>query len=244
MDILIKHNLIKPSQHGFLKAKSCLTNLEWVATRICTRAYFMFGINQWFRGRGNRKILKFADDTKLPQGQPSMQIQRDTLNTPPPPILPTEVSAVIKRLKRNKAPGNDNITADVLKYGGEPIIQMFTNMFKRCLSEGKLPNSWKNASVILIHKKGDTADITNYRPISLLPITYKVLSQVILRRMLRTLDQHQPREQAGFRSGCSTIDRIQVISQLQEKADEYNIPLCFAFVEYEKAINSTLYLGH
>ena len=88
-----------------------------------------------------------------------MQIQRDTLNTPPPPILPTEVNAAIKRLKRNKAPGNDNITADVLKYGGEPIIQMFTNMFNRCLSEGKLPNSWKNASVILIHKKGDTADI-------------------------------------------------------------------------------------
>ena len=133
---------------------------------------------------------------------------------------------------------NDNITADVLKYGGEPIIQMFTNIFNRCLSEGKLPNSWKNASVILIHKKGDTADIKNYRPISLLPITYKVFSQVILRRMLRTLDQHQPREQAGFRSGFSTIDHIQVISQLQEKADEYKIPLCFAFVDYDKQFDS------
>ena len=27
MDFLIKHKLINPSQHGFLKAKSCLTNL-------------------------------------------------------------------------------------------------------------------------------------------------------------------------------------------------------------------------
>ena len=74
--------------------------------------------------------------TKLPQGQPSVQIQRYALNTPPPPILKTEASAAIKRLKRNKAPGNDNITADVLKDGGEPIFQMFTNMFNRCLSEG------------------------------------------------------------------------------------------------------------
>ena len=56
--------------------------------------------------------------------------------------------------------------------------------------------------------------------------------------MLRTLDQHQPREQAGFRSGFSTIDHIQVISQLQEKSDEYKIPLCFAFVDYEKAFDS------
>ena len=96
--------------------------------------------------------------TKLPQGQTSMQIH-NTRSTPPPPILPTEMSAAIKRLKRNKAPGNDNITADVLKDGGEPIVQMFTNMFIRCLREGKLPNSWKDASVIIIHKKGDTGDI-------------------------------------------------------------------------------------
>ena len=55
--------------------------------------------------------------TKLPQGQPSVQIH-NTRSIPPPPILPTEVSAAIKRLKRNKAPGNDNITADVLKSTG------------------------------------------------------------------------------------------------------------------------------
>ena len=42
--------------------------------------------------------------TKLPQGQPYAKIQRDSLNTPPPPILPTEVSAAIKRLKQNKTP--------------------------------------------------------------------------------------------------------------------------------------------
>ena len=72
----------------------------------------------------------------------------------------------------------------------------------------------------------------------MLPITYNEFSQVILRRMLRTPDQHQPREQAGFRSGFSTIDHTQVISQLQEKADEYKIPLFFAFVDYEKAFDT------
>ena len=39
-------------------------------------------------------------------------------------------------------------------------------------------------------------------------------------------------------SGFSTIDRIQVISQLQEQADEYKIPLCFAFVDYDNAVDS------
>ena len=76
--------------------------------------------------------------TKPPQGQPSVQIH-NTRNTPPPPILPADVSAAIKRLQRNKAPGNDNITTEDVKDGGEPIGQMFTNMFNRC----ELPNSWK-----------------------------------------------------------------------------------------------------
>ena len=78
---------------------------------------------------------------------------------PPPPILPSEVRVAIKRLKRGKAPGEDNITTAVLQDGGEPIIKALTQLFNRCLSDGRVPSSWKNASVVLIHKKGDTADI-------------------------------------------------------------------------------------
>ena len=82
------------------------------------------------------------------------------------------------------------------------------------------------------------ADIKNYRPINLLPIIYKVFSYILLQRMLHTLDQHQPREQAGFRPGYSTSDHLQTVSQPLEKANEYNIPLCLAFVDYEKAFDS------
>ena len=123
-------------------------------------------------GRGNIISLKEENGTHIHDRDrmikrceefcTSVQIH-NTRNTPPPPIPPTEVSAAIKRLERNKAPGNDNITADILKDGGEPIVQMFTNMFNLCLREGKLSNSWKAASVIIIHKKGDTADIQQYK---------------------------------------------------------------------------------
>ena len=99
---------------------------------------------------------------------------------PPPPTLPSEVRVAIKRLKHGKAPGEDNITTVVLQDGGEPIIKALTQLFNRCLSDGRVPSSWKNASVVLIHKKGDTADIKNHRPISLLQVIYKVFSCILL----------------------------------------------------------------
>ena len=49
---------------------------------------------------------------------------------------------------------------------------------------------------------------------------------------------NQPREQAGFRSKYSTTDHIHAINQLKEKCRQYNIPLCVAFVDYEKAFDS------
>ena len=64
---------------------------------------------------------------------------------PPPPILPSEVRVAIKRLKRGKAPGEDNITTAVLQDGGEPIIKALTQLFNRCLSDGRVLSSWKNA---------------------------------------------------------------------------------------------------
>ena len=96
----------------------------------------------------------------------------------------------------------------------------------------------ENALIVLIHKNGNTSDIKNYRSISLLPIMCKVFSNILLQRMIRTLDFRQPREQARFWAGYSTIDHLHVINQLQEKANEYNIPLCFTFVDYEKSFDS------
>ena len=66
---------------------------------------------------------------------------------------------------------------------------------------------------------------------------YKVFSNILLQRMIYTLDFHQSREKAGFRADYYTIDHLQAVNQLQEKANEYSTPLCFAFVDYEKAFN-------
>ena len=67
---------------------------------------------------------------------------------------------------------------------------------------------------------------------------YKLFTKIITTRLEKKLDENQHREQAGFRSKYSTTDHIHAINQLTEKCREYNIPLCVAFVDYEKAFDS------
>lgn len=111
-------------------------------------------------------------------------------------------------------------------------------MFTECLRLNKIPQQWKEANMIILHKKGNKKDFKNYRLISLLSNIYKLFTKIITSRLERVLDDNQPREQAGFRKNFSTVDHIHTLCQLKEKCQEYNIPLCLAFVDYEKAFDS------
>ena len=155
-----------------------------------------------------------------------------------PSILKAEVERAIKQMKDNKAPGIDDISSDVYKEGGTEVIEQLTGLYNQILKEKKLPQSWKEAKIILLYKKGDKADIKNYRPISLLSHAYKIFTRIIQNRIKHILDTNQPREQAGFREGYSTTDHLQALNQLIEKANEYQLKLCIGFIDYEKAFDS------
>ena len=140
-------------------------------------------------------------------------------------------------MKCRKASGEDGVLIDLLKDAGEVHCRL-AQLYTQCIHKESVPEPWCNAVVILLHKKGDQKDLSNYRPISLLSNVYKVFSKILTNRLSKVLDENQPREQAGFRSGYSTIDHLQTMNQLIEKTTEYNKPLCLAFVDYEKAFDS------
>ena len=116
-------------------------------------------------------------------------------------------------------------------------------MFTECLKNRQAPKDWNKAVMILLHKKGDKSDIGNYRPISLTSHICKLFSRIIKNRIGKQLDEHQPREQAGFRPGFSTTDHLQVVTQVIEKLNEYKLPLSIAFLDYEKAFDSVEHDG-
>ncbi|VDL82691.1 unnamed protein product [Nippostrongylus brasiliensis] len=87
-------------------------------------------------------------------------------------------------------------------------------------------------------KEGDKGDLANYRPITLLPILYKVFTRCLLSCMKRTLDEEQPIEHAGFRRKFSILDHILTCCRVVETALEYHEPLVLTLIDYHKSLDS------
>ena len=74
------------------------------------------------------------------------------------------------KLKYRKAAGNDRITAEVLRKGGEAMGQMLLKIYNEAWIQGKVPSEWSKMVIAPIHKKGDKLQLENYRAITLFSI--------------------------------------------------------------------------
>ena len=88
-----------------------------------------------------------------------------------------EVELAIEKLKSHKSPGIDQIPAELIKAGGRTIRGAFHKLIIAIWNKEELPEEWKESVIVPIHKKGDKIECNNYRGISLLATTYKILSQ-------------------------------------------------------------------
>ncbi|KAK6744350.1 hypothetical protein RB195_011198 [Necator americanus] len=153
-------------------------------------------------------------------------------------VLPSEVRHAITSVKNPTSYGLDRIKPDHLNYLPPVLINTQARLFTRYLSECKAPKQCKTSKTVLLSKKGDAQDISNYRPKCLLSVIYKLFTRIILNRIERTSDEGQPCEQAGFQKGFSTIDHIHTVSKLIEVSREYKMPLCFNFINLKKAFDT------
>ena len=72
--------------------------------------------------------------------------------------------------------------------------------------------------MVHIYKKGNTSDMANYRPISLLNTMYKLFAVIVQRRLADGIDDKLHKTQYGFRQARSTQHAIHIIRREQGKA--------------------------
>ena len=120
-----------------------------------------------------------------------------------------EISSVIKQLstlKTNKSTGLDRISARLLKDAATVIAPTLTEIFNHSLKSSTFPQIWKDGKVTPIFKSGDHSNMSNYRPITVLPIPRKILERFVHTQIYNHLRENNilSPQQFGFRPKLST----------------------------------------
>ena len=184
-----------------------------------------------------QKLLNVPDDI---DHEAMDNIPRRITNTSLDEILTMdEMARAIASLKDGKAPGGDGIPAEVWKHGGDNLFSRLHQLITNAWGMGSIPQSWKDASIITIYKKGDRTDCGNYREISLLSIACEIFARILLNRLSTYITPEVvPETQCGLRGNRSTVDMIFCLRQLQEMCIEQDPPLYMVFVDFSKAFDT------
>ena len=145
-----------------------------------------------------------------------------------------EVKNALRRMKKGKAIGPDELPVEVWKCMGEMGIKFLTKLFNRLLVGERMPEEWRRSVLIPIYKsEGDAQCCGNYRGIKLMSYTMKMWERII-EAMLRDRVEIS-KQQYGFMLGKGTIDAMFALRMLMEKYREGQRELHCVFVDLEKA---------
>ena len=94
------------------------------------------------------------------------------------------------------------------------ILEVFQRLFTVVLKYQTTPENWTDRVLVIIWKKGNVVDIANYRPIILINADYKILSLVLIRRLVEALSTVVGDYQTAFLKGRLIDDNIRTIQGL------------------------------
>ena len=152
----------------------------------------------------------------------------------------SEVKKIISSFENKKSTGYDGITTKFLKISSNFISKYISEIINLSIKTGQYPNKLKIAKVIPIHKKGDTNNPSNYRPISILSIINKVFEKVLHKRLFKYLDKFNIlyEFQFGFRKGHSTTQALIEITDKIKKGIDNGNSTCGIFIDLCKAFDT------
>ena len=121
-----------------------------------------------------------------------------------------DLSKIIKNLNTSKAHGFDGISIKMIKMCGESIVPPLSKIIRNSIKSGIFPDEWKKGNIVPVHKKANKQNISNYRPISLLPIFAKIFEKIIYNSLFEYfhINNFLSVNQSGFRTSDSCVSQL------------------------------------
>ena len=143
----------------------------------------------------------------------------------------------IKRLKNNKAADECGLVAEVLRCGPHDCLNSFLQIRNDILQKGDVPPSWRKTLFQMLPVSHRARVPADFRPIASLRLLYKVFVYLVLGRIEETLEQHQPEEQHGFRSGRKIEEHLLTANVVIDKTLLANVPLWIVSLDVSKVFD-------
>ena len=156
------------------------------------------------------------------------------------PLSMNELKDALYSLKSNKSPGYDGISYNVIKKSFGNLFEPLKYLFNLSIEKGVFPDDLKIARVTPIYKGEGSSDVSNYRPISLLPCFPKILERIMYNRLYNYLIENNIlySKQFGFQN-CNSTDNavVQSVDQIIESIENNKYTL-HVFIDLSKAFDT------
>ena len=150
-------------------------------------------------------------------------------------ILECKVKRALGSITTNKASGGDGIPVELFQILND-AVKVLHSIYQQIWKAQQWPQDWKRSSFILIPKKGNAIECSNYHTIALILHASKVMLKILQARLQQYVNCEFPDVQARFRKGRGTRVHIANIHWIMKKAREFQKNIYFCFIDYAKSL--------
>ena len=145
----------------------------------------------------------------------------DVLTHLEPDILEREVKWALGSITMNKATGGDGIPVELFQLLKDNAVKVLHAICQQIWKTQQWPQDWKRSVFILIPKKDNAKESSNYCRIALISHTSKIMLKILQARLQQYVNCELPDVKADFRKGRGIRDQIANIRWIIKKAREF-----------------------
>ncbi|KAJ8028516.1 hypothetical protein HOLleu_30774 [Holothuria leucospilota] len=129
-------------------------------------------------------------------------------------ITEEELLQAVKAMESSKSPGLDGLTVEFYRAFWPEMSVILSKLISEIFQAGELTESMKGSVITLIPKKGDLRRLTNWRPISLLNVDYKLIAKVLANRVSNVISTLVSEDQSCCVPGRDIAHNVLLIKNI------------------------------